>query len=533
MKSIEQEAMAFIEAHLRQLRPIARESNLAGWVAATTGSESAIRRSAEARTALKRLYSDREAFERTRAFLASESIQDTMVARQLTLLSHAYTANQLRPEMIADLSYREAELEGIFYNYRARWQGTEISNNGLRELLGGEQNNDRRRGIWEASKEIGPLIAPRLRELVGRRNAAARHLGFVDYYTMELALQEFDEVELFQLLDEFRRRSDTSFRELRERLDEELAERYRLPAPDLRPWHWDDFFSQEAPSIRALDFDIYFEGLDLTAVASAYFSSIGLPVADILARSDLYEREGKDQNAFCTDIDREGDVRILCNLRPSERWMRTLLHELGHAVFDMYVPRSLPFLLRTPAHTLVTEAIAMFFGRLTRDPEWLRATITLDLDPAQEAEVTDQQRLAMLASARWILVMVYFERELYRDPEREDLNRLWWDLVAEFQFIRRPDERDRPDWATKMHLSLAPVYYHNYLLGELMASQLTSVMRSAGAAVGSVGDFLRDRIFARGAVLPWNELLREATGKPLSARHFVEQFTGEALAGEA
>ncbi len=249
-------------------------------------------------------------------------------------------------------------------------------------------------------------------------------------------------------------------------------------------------------------------------------------------RSDLYEREGKDQHAFCTDIDREGDVRMLCNLRPNERWMCTLLHELGHAVYDKYIPRTLPFLLRTPAHTLSTESIAMYFGRLTREPEWLRETVGAELGDEEAAAIQRQLRAAMLVSARWILVMVHFERELYGDPDRKDLNRLWWDLVEKFQLIRRPDGRDEPDWAAKLHLSLAPVYYHNYLLGELMASQLTAFLgrevlrgrRGSIRGVEAVGRFLRERIFAPGASLDWNELLVQATGEGLNPHYFVEEF---------
>src|SRR5690606_13432076 len=135
-------------------------------------------------------------------------------------------------------------------------------------------------------------------------------------------------------------------------------------------------------------------------------------IDDVLARSDLYERKGKDQHAFCTDIDREGDVRILCNLRPDERWAKTLLHELGHAVYDKFLPPSLPFLLRTAAHTLSTEAIAMFFGRLTRDPEWLRETLGATLSEADVADLNEQQRLSMLIAARWMLVMTSFESAL-------------------------------------------------------------------------------------------------------------------------
>ena len=63
---------------------------------------------------------------------------------------------------------------------------------------------------------------------------------------------------------------------------------------------------------------------------------VGSPVGEpegsesVLASSDLYEREGKNPQAFCTDIDKEGDVRILCNLKNNEGWMETILHELGH-----------------------------------------------------------------------------------------------------------------------------------------------------------------------------------------------------------
>ena len=52
------------------------------------------------------------------------------------------------------------------------------------------------------------------------------------------------------------------------------------------------------------------------------------------------------------------------------------------------------------------------------------------------------------------------------------MNRLWWDLVEKYQEIKRPEGRDEPDYASKYHLIVAPVYYHNYMLGEMFASQV-------------------------------------------------------------
>ena len=34
--------------------------------------------------------------------------------------------------------------------------------------------------------------------------------------------------------------------------------------------------------------------------------------------------------------------------------------------------------------------------------------------------------------------------------------------------LKKPEGRNMPDWATKIHIALYPCYYHNYLLGELL-----------------------------------------------------------------
>ncbi|MFO0927945.1 MAG: hypothetical protein U0736_13035 [Gemmataceae bacterium] len=60
---------------------------------------------------------------------------------------------------------------------------------------------------------------------------------------------------------------------------------------------------------------------------------------------------------------------------------------------------------------------------------------------------------------------------MYEDPD-QDLNKVWWDLVEKYQQVRRPAGRNAPDYAGKVHIVVAPVYYHNYMMGELFASQV-------------------------------------------------------------
>ena len=128
--------------------------------------------------------------------------------------------------------------------------------------------------------------------------------------------------------------------------------------------------------------------------------------------------------------------------------------------------------------------------------------------------------------ARWVLVMTNFERRLYADPDA-DLDTLWWDLVEHHQLLHRPDARRAPDWAAKIHLAAAPVYYQNYLYGELFASQLDATLHArAGGIVDrtAAGALLRDDVFAPGASLRWDVLVERATGTPLSAEFLARQL---------
>jgi hypothetical protein len=83
-----------------------------------------------------------------------------------------------------------------------------------------------------------------------------------------------------------------------------------------------------------VNLDSVFAGADILRICREFYAGIGLPIDDVIDRSDLYEKPGKSPHAFCTDIDREGDVRVLANIVPNEYWMGTMLHELGHSVYS-------------------------------------------------------------------------------------------------------------------------------------------------------------------------------------------------------
>ncbi len=143
-------------------------------------------------------------------------------------------------------------------------------------------------------------------------------------------------------------------------------------------------------------------------------------------------------------------------------------------------------------------------------------------------------RAKLLVFSRWCQVMFRFEKGLYENPD-QDLNTLWWDLVEHYQLLRRPEKRQASDYASKIHIVSAPVYYHNYLMGELFANQvlqaiardvLNGVEPGKASFVGNkaVGDFMKARVFTPGRSLDWNGLTKYATGEVLNARAFARQI---------
>jgi peptidyl-dipeptidase A len=536
MSVTDPELAARIDELTAELQPLQKAVNEASWQLNVTGEERWQEEVARLSKEIRLVLSRPETYAFLQEATAPANGSDPLLQRQAVLLRNAHAENQISPEAIERIVTLETSLENRFNIFRADLDGTRASENDIREILEKSDDLDLRRRAWEASKQIGAEVEAELRQLARERNAAAREVGWSSFHTMSLELDELDESEVFAILDRIVAGSQGPWDEYKTALDERLAARFGVGADDLRPWHYADPFFQEAPA-EGVDLDVWFENRSVEQLVTEYFDAVGFDVRPILARSDLYEKEGKCQHAFCADIDRSGDIRVLANVKPTEYWVATMLHELGHAVYDVGIEPTLPFFLRTSAHIIVTEASAMLFGRLSRAGAWLTRYAGMPADEARAADtkIAEGRRAQHLHLSRWVPVMVSFERELYRDPD-QDLNTVWWDLVERFQSVTRPEGRDGPDWAAKIHLSVAPAYYQNYLLGEITASQLQAhlfeLLGDGGdgvweryVATPEVGAFLNERVYSLGRSTDWQGAIRHATGRPLDTAPFLAELT--------
>ncbi|SDY01912.1 peptidyl-dipeptidase A [Evansella caseinilytica] len=517
----------FLQDQNAKVEQLYRGVTHTSWMAQTTGEQEWAQKAGEAQAKLRTYFSDRRVYEKVQAYLQEGGLT-ALEKRQLESLKYSFRENQLPEESLKELSQLSAELNHMFNTYSPEVSGKKLSANDIRNILINSSDLQAREEAWKASKEVGKVVEEKLLTLVNKRNEAARALGYANYHQMAFENQELDRDEIFAIFQSLIDLSDSTYRKRKGELDQELAAKFGIPVSALRPWHYADPFFQEAPASEEISLDRYLKHGDVEKLTAATFAAMNIPIADLYAASDLKPRPGKNPTAFCMDMDRKGDTRVLSNNEPNTYWMGTMLHEFGHAAYFKYLAPELPYILRMHAHTLTTEAIAMLFGKMTENKEWLENILQLEKEKVDQLApaLEKHEQLKMLISARWIITFVFFERELYENPG-QDLNALWWKLVKEIQLVNPPEGRNLPDWAAKIHFTLAPVYYQNYLLGELTSAQLYQHIKteiSQQFFTSAVGDFLNQQFFQLGSKYSWNEKIERATGQPLNPQFFVDAY---------
>lgn len=527
-------ALRFVDYYQTTVRPLEIEAGRLSWVANVTGNEADYAKKQAAEEKLDVCLSDVRWFAELKAIKESH-VRDPLLARQIAVLYLEFLGRQVSPELLQKISTKSNAVERTFNVYRYDVGGKKVTDNEISRILVESRDSAERQAAWEARKTIGRAVLPDLKAVVALRNEAAHKLGFKNYHAMQLFLNEQSDEQVLKLFDELDELTREPYRKAKAEIDAALAKNCGIAVEDIKPWHYHDPYFAEVPAVLGDIPETIYKPIDTLKTCREFYAGIGLPIDDVLKRSDLFEKPGKCPHAFSCDIDREGDVRILVNIVPGREWLATTLHELGHASYSKFLPRTLPYVLRNEAHPLTTEGIAMMIERNAQNVDWLQAMgVNVPEADRFRAAAAKLQRNRLLIFARWCQVMFRFERELYANPD-QDLNRLWWDLTEKYQEVKRPAGRDEPDFAAKYHFVGAPAYYHNYMMGELFASQVHHALvrsvlpgkKPAGAIyVGNkkAGDFLRNRVCAPGLTMDWNELTRYATGEELNAKAFAEDI---------
>jgi oligoendopeptidase F len=119
---------------------------------------------------------------------------------------------------------------------------------------------------------------------------------------------------------------------------------------------------------------------------------------------------------------------------------------------------------------------------------------------------------------RQLLASASFERTAYDNPDA-DLDRLLAELEARYLLVRPHAEHTR--WAADSFYSIYPVYLHNYVFADLVASQVHATLRrELTEPYGNRDTFswLAERLYRPGVAQHWRTQVIDATGSDLDAQ---------------
>ncbi len=516
--------------------PLQTKINMAEYKAALSGKDADYKKAAKLNIELTEIYSQKDTYRKLKVFVANKKVEDPLLLREAQLYFNEYRFHQVETQKMAQMIRWAFDAEKKFSVYRAELGEKKLTDTEISDILQNSRDNKELEQVWKASKQVGNLIVDDLLKLVKMRNEAAKSIGFANYYEMRLTLRGQNPKEIQQLFDELDLLTRKPYAQLKYDMDDYLAELYGLKVEDLRPWHYQNVYFQQAPEIYKINWNKYYADKNVIEIGKEYFKGIDLDISALVARSDLEGRKGKTQFSGTFDIDRKGDVRVIGNISSNQNSMYEMLYEFGEAIYDANIDPNLPYSLRVPAGFFITDAVANFFGSLSSNPVWLAEMLKISKEE-KEAIIESAKkanRLEKFVFSRWSQVMYRFEKSMYENPS-QNLNKLWWDLVEKYQLIRRPDNWDNPDWASKGHIITKPCTYHNYMLGELFCAQLNTYIIENIAEKNkdneisycnnpAIGAFLKEKIFRPGSKQTWQEVIKQATGEELSPDFFKNRI---------
>ena len=551
------ELQSYLGRYSTEYQRLSNASALAEWESNTRiveGDSTNAVRTRHANEALAKFVGSNENIEKIRGFLKDKDRLSPLQVRELEMM--LYFAAE-KPETAADVVARriaaETEQTEKLYGFQFKLRHKPITPNAIDDSLRGSRTLPTRLAVWEASKEVGPVLKPGLLRLRDLRNQVVQSLGYPDYFNYQVSDYGMTADEMLRFNDDLNRELRPLYRELHTWARYELGRRYGVPVPEQLPAHW-------LPNRWGQDWGALVEvkGLDLNGALSKhsaewvvrqgeqFYRSLGfdsLP-ASFWTKSSLYPLPAdapykKNTHASAWHMDLDRDVRSLMSVEPNRDWYETAHHELGHVYYYMSYSRpEVPLVLRQGANRAYHEGIGSMIGLAALQRRFL---VARGLVPA-EARVDSMAQLLQEALSYVVFIpfaagtMTRFEHALYTEKLPADsFNAKWWELARKYQGIVPPGPRDErwADALTKTHINDDPAQYYDYamsyaLLFQLhdhIARQILHQNPHDTDYYGSreVGDFLR-RLMAPGASRPWRETLKETTGRELDGKAMAEYF---------
>lgn len=427
--------------------------------------------------------------------------EEPLLKRRLQLWQRSLVAGQVlsHPEIRA----LQQDLDQRMVAHRYLYRGERVSLGAIRNTVRFDRDAEARKEAWLSYRELSQQLAPDLLRLIKLRNQVSQQLGFQNYVDLILSHNEMSEEQVVGILNELLEKSQDKYEDVLRKGAKNLG------IESIEPW--DVQICLEAGEAAPPS---YFPKDGIKPAVAAWAKTMGVDIEELGIE---YVFVDIPYNGLCMGI-KKGMTKILGNPQDGFAYYKTMFHELGHALHGALNEIETPMLKRDSG--IFTEGLAEVFGYVAATPEWLAGR---NLPPGIAEKAMASTIGPTFHYLRQRSAYCLFEYEMYRNPDL-DLDSLMarWD---EQVLGCRYDATSR--WAANAWFISYPVYWQNYVLADVMASQVHHHLnRSFGPLVTSkeAFDFVISHYIAPGAITSWLWKIEEATGEPLNPKALIEDL---------
>jgi oligoendopeptidase F len=441
------------------------------------------------------------------------------------------------------------EMEAALFSQRQQYTMFHLNEQGQREEatlgslstnLGTNPDEGARKSSHDAFLDLEHWVLEHgFLDIVSKRNQLAQALGFPDYFEYKVRKNEqMSSDQLFAILDEFEARTRNALRTCLARLVQGKGAE-ALQAHNL-------VYHMKGDVTRKMDPFFPFAKSVERWIQS--FRRLGITFRGATLQLDLLDRKGKHQNGFCHGpvpcyFDEQGrwvpaQVNFTSDGRPAQvgsgvRALNTLFHEGGHAAHFANITQNSPCFSQEfpPTSMAYAETQSMFCDSLLEDADWLkRYAKDLHGEPIPDglirAQIEANQPFRTL-SERSILVVPYFERELYRMPEKARTPAAVLALARECEHrILGVDISPRPLLVIPHLLNQeSAAAYHGYLLAHMAVYQTRAYFLNKFGYLTdnpAIGPLLAEHYWSPGNSVSHDQTLINLTGEGFTPRYLAD-----------
>jgi peptidyl-dipeptidase A len=490
---------------------------------------------------------------------------DPDVKRMLLLLKVGQTLPApVDPARRSELATIATRLEGTYG--KGKWCGTDQKRPcrdlpQLEEVMAHSRSYDELLDAWTGWHSIAREMRPLYARLVELGNEGARDIGMKDMGALWRAGYDMPP-------EDFEADTDRLWAEVKPFYDElhcyvraRLQERYgKVRVKDGQPipahllgnmWAqtWDNLYPDLKPyrGLAPLDVDgalkaQKWDARRMVRLGEAFFSSLGfdpLP-ATFWERSQFVKPRDRDVvcHASAWDVTMAADLRVKMCVLPTEEYLVTIHHELGHNYYQRaYIEQ--PFLFQTGANDGFHEAIGDTIA-LSITPGYLKRVGLLKEVPSDEHGTVNVQMKRALEKVAFLpfgkLIDQWRWDVFTGKTSPEHYNEAWWALRRTYQGVAPPVARSEADFdpGAKYHIP-ANVPYTRYFLAVIYQFQFHKALCDAAGFKGplhecsiygskAAGKKLNEML-SLGASRPWPEAYEVITGsRRADASALLEYF---------